>query len=257
MHRSTPRDTFVRLSIECHKQPETDRGNSDPGSQSHRAEATEARHHRESVSATPVDSLRRLRVPGCGAAQPSERALSCAPLCADVLAEFVAFVRLACPSHLHRPATSLRFAPFQACFWGSAWSALANSSHDVSHRRTASGHCSLGVNRFGRTHTSSRASYRERNRSRKHPERTNGTPRSVSVFVHSHEAFGAQSLKEHSLERNASEARSSGSVLSTVLSSVRQKPNGTRERNAGSKKPSTEHQWVVNQASTKHQPVIN
>ena len=30
-----------------------------------------------------------------------------------------------------------------------------------------------------------------------------------------------------------------------------------RERNAGSKKPSTEHQWVINQASTKHQQVIN
>ena len=169
----------------------------------------------------------------------------------------MAFVRLACPSHLHRPATSLRFAPLRACCWGSAWSAPANSSRDESHHRTASGHCSLGVNRFGRTHTSSGASYRERNRSHKHPERTNGTPRFVSVFVPSHEAFGAQSRMDHASERNASEARSSDSVRSTVLSSVRQKPTGTRERNAGSKNPSTEHQWVINQASTERQPSVN
>ena len=174
-----------------------------------------------------------------------------------MLAESSVFGRRVCPSHFHRPATSLRSAPFRACSWDSAWSAPANSSHDVSHHRTASGNCSLGATLCYRTHTSSVASYRERNRSRKHPERTNGTPRCASVCASTSAAFGEQSLKRRTSERNDSGARSSDSVLSTGLSSVRPQPDGMRERNASSKRPPTKRQPVINQASTGRQPSVN
>ena len=110
---------------------------------------------------------------------------------------------------------------------------------------------------YCRTHTSSGASYRERNRSRKHPERTNGTPRCASVCVLTSAAFGEQALKDRASERNASEARSSDSVRSTGLSSVRPQPDGTRERNESSNKPPTKRQPVINQASTDRQPSVN
>ena len=196
MLRSTPLGRSVRRSVECQKEPETEKGNSDSESQSHRGEETDEGHHRESVSATPVDSRRRLLVPGRGAAQPSERALSCARLCVDVLAESAVFGGRVCPSHLHRPATSRRSAPSRACVWDSAWSAPANSSHDVSHHRTASGNCSLGATLYYRTHTSSGASYRERNRLRKVPERTNGTP-GVLPFAFPAALRSLRSLPKH------------------------------------------------------------
>ena len=96
-------------------------------------------------------------------------------LCADVLAESAVFGGRVCPSHLHRPATSLRSAPSLACAWGFLRCAVANNWPDAHRRRTASGNCSLGATPCCRTHTSSSESYRERNRLRKAPERTNGT----------------------------------------------------------------------------------
>ena len=79
----------------------------------------------------------------------------------------------------------------------------------------------------------------------------------ASVCVRGSAAFGAQSLKDRASERNASEARSSDSVRSTGLSSVRPQPDGTRERNASGSKPPTKRQPVINQASTGHQPSVN
>lgn len=207
-------------------------------------------HHRGSLLATPVDSPPRFLVPGRGVDQSSGRGLCGARLCADVLAESAAFDCVVSPSHLHRPATLLRSAPFPACLWGSAWSALANSSHDVSHHRTASGNCSLGPTPCCRTHTSSGASYRERNRWRKHPERTNGTPRPVSDLVHSRAAFGALSPKARASERNASCTRTVDHLFATSLGPDRPQPVSAQGTSIG-------HRQNVNGTSTGHQPSVN
>ena len=174
-----------------------------------------------------------------------------------MLAESAAFDCVVFPSHFHRPATSLRSAPFHACLWGSAWSALANSSHGASHHRTASGNCFLGATPCCRTHTSSGALYRERSRLRKHPERTNGTPRPVSDLVRSRAAFVALSRKARASERNTSCTRTVFHVSATGLGPARPQPVSAHEVTATSNKPSKKRQSVIYKTSTERQPVIN
>ena len=119
----------------------------------------------------------------------------CARLCSDVLAGSAEFDRLASPSYLHLLAPSLRSAPSRAYLWGSTRSALANSLHGASHRRTASGNCSLQATPCHRKYIPSGTSYRERNRLRKPPARTQGRCGRSSVLVHNSGAFGARSRR--------------------------------------------------------------
>ena len=169
-------------------------------------------------------------------------------MCADVLAESVVFWGRVCPSHLHRPATSLRSAPFRACSWGSASSASANSSHGVSHHRTAYGNCSLGAMAYCRTHTSSGASYRERNRSRKHPERTE---RQVCFRFRSQQRSVRCAVSEGSrirTERLGSTVFGLCTLHGTVFSSTAARWHARKEH---------EQQQAANEASTSHQPSVN
>ena len=69
-------------------------------------------------------------------------------------------------------------------------SALANSLHGASHRRTASGNCSLRATPYRKKYIPSVASYRERNRLCKPPARTQGRCGRSSVLVHNSGAFG-------------------------------------------------------------------
>ncbi len=69
-------------------------------------------------------------------------------------------------------------------------SALANSLHGASHRRTASGNCSLQATPCHRKYIPSGPSYRERNRLCKPPARTQGRCGRSSVLVHNSGAFG-------------------------------------------------------------------
>ncbi len=114
-------------------------------------------------------------------------------LCADALAGSAAFDRLASPFYAHLLATSIRSDSSLACLWGSMRSALASSLHGASHRRTASGNCSLGATPYRKKYIPSGTSYRERNRLRKPPARTQGRCGRGSVRVHRSGAFGARS----------------------------------------------------------------
>ena len=164
-------------------------------------------------------------------------------LCADALAGSAAFDRLASPSSAHLLAPSLRSDASRACLWGSTRSALANSLHGASHRRTASGNCSLGATPYRKKYIPSGPSYRERNRLRKPPARTQGRCGRSSVLVHNSGAFGTperlsvtvgttlvvnavinmdinQSLKESSISQQPAVNKSSNSHQSDVKSST-------------------------------------
>ena len=174
-----------------------------------------------------------------------------------MLAESAVFGGRVCPSHLYRPATSLRSAPSLACSWGFLRCAVANNWPDAHRHRTASESCFLGAMAYCRTHTSSSESYRERNRLRKRPERTNGTPKRASVCVPSSAAFGEQSPKARASERNASYTRTVDHVFSTGPGPARPQPVSAHEVTATSNKPSKERQSVIDKTSTKHQPGVN
>ncbi len=119
----------------------------------------------------------------------------CVRLCVDAFAGSAEFDRLACPSYAHLLAPSLRSDSSLACLWGSTRSALANSLHGASHRRTASGNCSLGATPYRKKYIPSGTSYRERNRLRKPPARTQGRCGRSSVLVHNSGAFGTPSRR--------------------------------------------------------------
>ena len=174
-------------------------------------------------------------------------------LWADVLAESAASDCVVCPSHLHRPAASLRSAPSRACLSGSAWRAPANGSHDVSHHRTASESCSLGAMAYCRTHTSSSESYRERNRSCKYSERTNGTP-GVLPFAFPAALRSLRSLPKHAHPNATHPARVPLTTYSPpALDQLDRSQSAPRKQ----PRPATSRPRNVNRSSTKRQPNIN
>ena len=211
--------------------------------------------------ATPVDSLRLLVVPGRGADQSSERG----PCDARFVRTCSRNLRLSIAWFFHPTSTdlrlrSVRLLPTLVVLGLCVRSALANSSHGASHHRTASGNCFLGQRLVCRTHTSSGALYRERSRLRKHPERTNGTPRPVSDH-RSQPRCVRCAVSPRASERNTSCTRTVISMYPppalTSSTAASQRPRSNRDQQQAVQETSIGHLQNVNGTSTGHQPSVN
>ena len=199
-----------------------------------------------------------LLVPGRGAAQPSERAELCVIVCGRTRG-ICGFGGRVCPSHFHRPATSLRSAPFPRLLLGlCVEGAPANSSHDVSHPRTASGTTPWG-NFYYRTLTSSGCIVPRTESLAQASERTNGTLRCASFAFPPAQRSAHQSLKiasngtlrKHGLRTLCAPRACLQFDRSQMARAKEREPQGAANET------STGHQPSVNRSSTKRQRNVN
>ena len=145
------------------------------------------------------------------------------------------------------------FAPFHALPLGLC-GVLANSSHGASHHRTASGKsASLGQRLLQNIHFIECIVPRTESL-RKHPERTNGTPRSVSDLVHSRALRSVRILERYAHAKRILHAHRVPCIRHRPWTSSTAGQSAPTKQPRPATKPSRNGQSVIDKTSTKHLP---